>query len=531
MKQNHYLKTEFYERIKKDSIIFDFLEENSLDGVWYWDLENPQNEWMSPKFWQVLGYLPEEKKHLASQWQEIIFPEDLKKATENFNKHYENPNHPYDQIVRYKHKKGHTIWVRCRGNIIRDNQGKPIRMIGVHNDITEEKYNEENLIQKTNYLKAILDSSLDGIMAFDSLYDENGEIIDFIYTMSNKKACSIVKLREEELIGQRLSKMLSGNFIALDSLNGQSLFDIYKEVVLTGESKSLEFYFESNGIKEWFRNKTVKYEDGFICTFEIITEEKYFQEKLEQKLEQKVEEEMKKRFKQERLLIQQSKMATMGEMMAAIAHNWRQPLNTISLLSASITKKLLNSKLTKDYIDNWIIKMNNQVNFMSQTIDDFRNFYKPEEEFKKVSLKKIISKVISLINLQLNINNIKIEANIPESILIMCLENQLQQALINILINSKEAIISKNIINGMILLSASEDDSFVNLIIQDNGGGIEKEENFTSIFEPYFTTKANSHGTGIGLYMTKIIIEQNMKGKIETKNINNGFEFTIKIPC
>lgn len=76
MKQNHYLKTEFYEKIKKDSIIFDFLEENSLDGVWYWDLENPQNEWMSPKFWQVLGYLPEEKEHLASQWQEIIFPED-----------------------------------------------------------------------------------------------------------------------------------------------------------------------------------------------------------------------------------------------------------------------------------------------------------------------------------------------------------------------------------------------------------------------------------------------------------------------
>ncbi|QKF66725.1 PAS sensor-containing two-component system histidine kinase [Arcobacter venerupis] len=391
MKQNHYLKTEFYEKIKKDSIIFDFLEENSLDGVWYWDLENPQNEWMSPKFWQVLGYLPEEKEHLSSQWQEIIFPEDLKKATENFYKHYENPNYPYDQIVRYKHKKGHTIWVRCRGNIIRDDHGKPIRMIGVHNDITEEKY---------------------------------------------------------------------------------------------------------------------------------------FQEKLEQK----VEEEIKKRFKQERLLVQQSKMATMGEMMAAIAHNWRQPLNTISLLSASITKKLLNSKLTKDYIDNWIIKMNNQVNFMSQTIDDFRNFYKPEEKFKEVSLKKIILKVISLISLQLKINNIKIEVNIQEPILLVCLENQLQQALINVLINSKEAILNKNIKNGMILLNAKKDDSFVNLIIQDNGGGIENEENFTSIFEPYFTTKANSHGTGIGLYMTKIIIEQNMKGKIETKNINNGFEFTIKIP-
>lgn len=120
MNQNHYLKTELYEMIKKDSVIFDFLQENSLDGMWYWDLENPENEWISPRFWQILGYNPKEKKHLVSQWQEIIFPEDLKKATENFHKHYENPNHPYDQIVRYKHKKGHTVWIRCRGSIIRN---------------------------------------------------------------------------------------------------------------------------------------------------------------------------------------------------------------------------------------------------------------------------------------------------------------------------------------------------------------------------------------------------------------------------
>lgn len=525
MNENNYLKTELYEMIQKDSIIFDFLEENSLDGVWYWDLENPQNEWLSPKFWQVLGYEPEEKKHLASEWKELIFPEDLEKVTKNFNKHCENPNLPYDQIVRYKHKKGHTVWVRCRGNIIKDNHGKPTRMMGVHNDITEQKNAEENLLKKNNKLKAILDSSLDGIVAFDSFYDERGEIIDFIYTMSNKKACSILNLSEKEIIGQKLSKIHSGNFIPLDSLNGQTLFDNYKEVVLTGESKSLEFYFEHDGIKEWFRNKAVNYNTGFVCTFEIITKEKLFQEKLKQR----VEEEIKKQHKQEMILIQQSKMAVMGEMMASIAHNWRQPLNTVSLLSTAITKKLLNSTLNKDYVDKWIIKMNNQLNFMSQTIDDFRNFYKPKEDFKETSLKKVILKAISLINLQLKINNIKIEINIPKTISIVCLENQLQQALINILTNSKEAILNRNIKNGIILISAEKNDSFVNLIIQDNGGGIENEEISSSIFEPYFTTKSNSYGTGIGLYMTKIIIEQNMKGKIETKNINNGFEFIIKI--
>ena len=174
--------------------------------------------------------------------------------------------------------------------------------------------------------------------------------------------------------------------------------------------------------------------------------------------------------------------------------------------------------------------MKKQLKFKSQTIDDFKNFYKSTENFKRISLKKIVLKVISLLNIQFKIDNIKIEVNIPETISLVCLENQLQQALINILSNSREAILNKNIEKGIILIYAEKNTSFVNLIIQDNGGGIENKEILSSIFEPYFTTKANSHGTGIGLYMTKIIIEQNMKGKTEVKNINNGFEFTIILP-
>jgi PAS domain-containing protein len=145
---------------------------------------------------------------------------------------------------------------------------------------------KKNLIKKTNTLKAILNSSINGIMAFDSYYDENGEIIDFIFTMANIEACKIVNLKEEQLLGQKLSQIHSGNFKPLDSLDGETLFESYKEVVLTGESKTLEFYFESDGIKEWFRNKSVKHENGFVCTFEIITKEKLFQEELEQKVKE-----------------------------------------------------------------------------------------------------------------------------------------------------------------------------------------------------------------------------------------------------
>ena len=109
---DHYLKKELYSLIKKDSSLFDFLQDGSLDGLWYWDLENPENEWMNPRLWILLGYDPHEKKHLASEWQDLIFPEDLQFATSNFHKHCADPKHLYDQVVRYRHKDGSTIWVR-----------------------------------------------------------------------------------------------------------------------------------------------------------------------------------------------------------------------------------------------------------------------------------------------------------------------------------------------------------------------------------------------------------------------------------
>jgi len=142
----NYLKTELYELIKSDDTIFDFIQESALDGLWYWDLEKPEEEWMNPKFWITLGYDPTEMPHKASAWQDIINHDDLEIAVLNLNKHLENPDHPYEQVCRYQHKNGTTVWIKCKGIAIRDKNGKPIRMIGAHLDITEIKRQEEFLI-------------------------------------------------------------------------------------------------------------------------------------------------------------------------------------------------------------------------------------------------------------------------------------------------------------------------------------------------------------------------------------------------
>lgn len=151
----HYLKQELYNLMQSDSFLFEFLQEGSLDGLWYWDLENQENEWMSPRFWQTLGYDPNEKKHLAKEWQDLIHPDDLEIAIQNFIRHSEDPSHPYDQVVRYRHKNGSTVWIRCRGIVIRDSHGKPVRMLGAHTDITKQKQAEEKLRQKTRDLERL----------------------------------------------------------------------------------------------------------------------------------------------------------------------------------------------------------------------------------------------------------------------------------------------------------------------------------------------------------------------------------------
>jgi len=141
----HRLEQELYDLVEQDHKIFSFVEEACLDGMWYWDLESPEHEWMSPNFWLTLGYDPSGKEHLASEWQDIINQEDLTVAVDNFQKHCADANHPYDQIVRYKHKLGHTVWVRCVGLAIRDSNGKATRMLGAHTDLTELKQSEEKL--------------------------------------------------------------------------------------------------------------------------------------------------------------------------------------------------------------------------------------------------------------------------------------------------------------------------------------------------------------------------------------------------
>lgn len=133
---DHDLRAELYAQVRDNPRIFDFLQAGSLDGLWYRDLERPDRMWMNARFWQVLGYDPAARAHTAQAWQDVLWPEDLAVAKENLERHLVDPEHPYDQVVRYRHADGSTVWIRCRGIALRDGAGRPQRMLGAHTDVT-----------------------------------------------------------------------------------------------------------------------------------------------------------------------------------------------------------------------------------------------------------------------------------------------------------------------------------------------------------------------------------------------------------
>ncbi|WP_299244341.1 PAS domain-containing protein [uncultured Aquimarina sp.] len=157
--RENYLKKELYNLIKKDDSIFEFLQDAAIDGLWFWDLDKPENEWMNPKFWITLGYDPNKMPHKSSAWQDIINKDDLKRVYANFSKHSQDPSYPFDQIVRYRHKLGHTVWIKCRGIILRDDKGTPRKMLGAHTDITQVKRAEQDLRKRINFFEHIIDGT------------------------------------------------------------------------------------------------------------------------------------------------------------------------------------------------------------------------------------------------------------------------------------------------------------------------------------------------------------------------------------
>jgi C4-dicarboxylate-specific signal transduction histidine kinase len=250
---------------------------------------------------------------------------------------------------------------------------------------------------------------------------------------------------------------------------------------------------------------------------------------LNDSLEFAVEEKIQELIKKDKILTIQSKQAVMGEMISMIAHQWRQPLSTITLqISNYQLEQLMRGSSKKRKIDITLEEISNTIIYLSNTIDDFQTYFRPDRVTNNISTREVIEKVLTLADARIKRNKIEIKTVCSSEQEIIIYLNEFVQVLLNILNNAIDALETTDDKMREIVIYGNLDDTNISISIQDNANGI-KEENMKQLFDPYFSTKGKN-GTGLGLYMSQMIIQKQFGGSIDVKSSQNGTTFTVTIP-
>ena len=382
-----------------------------------------------------------------------------------------NSDKPLSNFEELTFPDGHKEYVQTIKSKFLDSSGNIVGILGIGRNITELRDKELQLIKQQKELQSIYDTTKDGLAIVD---------METNFIKVNKAFCDITGLSEEEL--------LKTSSIALigDENKEELVKSNINEIILKGSVDNFErvYVAKNRRINITLSATLMPDKNHILLSMKDVTKNKLFEE--------------------------QSKLAAMGEMIGNIAHQWRQPLSVITTVSSNVKfhkeyDELKNYDVTSDM--NTIMQ---QADYLSKTIDDFRNFIKNSKEINLISIKSVVEKTLSLLHAAMVNNGINVISNLNDDLEIEANENELIQSFINIINNAKDAE-NENVKNSddkLIFVETLKEDSNLIVLIKDNGGGIPNTI-MNRIFEPYFTTKNKSVGTGIGLSMTyKMLVER-----------------------
>jgi len=342
-----------------------------------------------------------------------------------------------------------------------------------------------------------------------------------VITYASTAFAKISGYTKSELIGQPHSIVRHPD---MDKEIFEEMWKIIKKgKVWQGEVKNLKknggFYWVKATIMPDFNYKGMII--GFTSVRVDITHEKVFNDELYNDVQTKSDELTR----QEVLLQQKSKNALMGEMISLITHQWKQPLSAMSLKVSDIKIKFALGMMDQKYVDDISGSMMKSVKYMTQTIDDFRDFFKPNKENELIFISNVINDGLKLLEPIVKKSNIRVNVDFADVDKIESRHNELLQVFMNLIKNAVDILNEKSIENGVINIKNYQIDKSNITEIEDNAGGVPKDV-LTKIFDPYFSTKGDG-GTGLGLYMSKTIVEEQLKGVLSVCNTDKGAKFTI----
>ena len=377
---------------------------------------------------------------------------------------------------------------------------------------------EEDVVQRTKDQEILL-----------SIFDK-GDAVLFKWNNDKQWSISSVSHSVKKLLGYRDREFLSQDVVYAECIHEEDISRVTQEVEDAISSHS--YFLQHKPYRLLTKEKKIKWVNDYTI---IVRDEKsdkithfigYLTDitalvELNDELEKKVESGISKLRERDELLAQQSKLASMGEMIGAIAHQWRQPLNEIGIAIQNLKYDYEDGLVDKEFLDDFIQKNKEIVKFMSTTIDDFRNFYRVDKTKELFDVREAINSTLSLQMAQLANHNISVSIS-GESFEVNGFKNEFLQVILNIINNAKDALLENEIEDAKITILLEEKI----IKIRDNAGGI-PDEILERIFEPYFTTKEQGKGTGMGLYMSKMIIEENMDAELSVANSAIGAEFRM----
>ncbi|WP_320036356.1 PAS domain S-box protein [Halarcobacter sp.] len=499
-----------FDNLEKD---YKSLFEHSRVGIIYLDKVGDFTK-VNNKFCEIVGYSKEEL--LKSNFSDITYKDDIDKSLILYNETQQKEDNSYTLEKRYIRKDQKIIWVEIFINHISDDNGKFLYTLGFITDISKRKSIQDTILEQTKTMQLYLDIVDVAIV----VVNKQGNI-----TLVNRKTCEILDHEEHSILGKNWFNNFVGKkdrqkeiFDFVNAINNK--VDISEKIqynVICSDDKERTILWRRRYIYD--DKKTIS---GMISSGEDITELL------------KLEDDKKRN---EKLLFHQAKLASMGEMLRNIAHQWRQPLSTISTAASGIKVQKEMGILKDEDFDLSLSAIVNMTQYLSQIINEFQSFFKTDDINTKFSNKELFFKVENFILNSFKSSNIDLKIKSDMEFNIKGPFHELIKVIITMLNNAKDAFSNKNIDNKIVFLESHIEEKFYTIYIKDNAGGVD-ENNIDRIFEPYFTTKHQSLGTGIGLFMAKDVIENRFQGKLEVFNeeityktdLRKGAVFKISIP-
>lgn len=363
-------------------------------------------------------------------------------------------------------------------------------------------------------------------------YEQSMEHEDFLFSITKHKTLVPEKIAINKALKEDIARHMQNDkaFSLHEKVNNKHYIISFSPIYNIKANKTVAYivsYVESLYLKELLFQYFWINMLFFIGLF-LVTLLFYANVRHQFLLKDLIKEEVAKNREKDFMVMQQARQAQMGEMLSMIAHQWRQPLATISSAVNSLHMEVELTgtiELEKDTL----MRISNYTQELSSTIDDFREFFKEEQNRVSVTLESIIDESVAMVKAVLNHENVTVETEFISQEALLTYPSDLKQAVLNIIKNSQDVFLERAVKDARITLKTDKDDEHYFIIIEDNGGGI-KEDIIEKIFDPYFTTKVSRNGSGMGLYVARKIVQERCLGRLSVENIQAGARFTIELP-